>query len=367
MEALLPLKEFVEVLADLKIYSTGDFISLKRKGDIPDGITDRPLQVYPELKGEWSHLWDRVHTVRLTGGENPRERQSSSVKEVAGFIQGVVDELDEHELGGEDISEEEFPEGIEDGSQKESGEEGESVKSYRGQTEGKKSGRNEVPVGESSSISQKVADPSHRDFQEERKRQLLELIAENNRITIDEMVTAMGLSRYKINKVITVLKREGRLARIGTIGGYWQILQEGDQPDDPLEENKKKILELIAKDEEVTAVEIAEETGLSRYAVDNVITVLKREGRLARIGTIGGYWKILQERDKPDDPLKERKKKILELIGEDAEITIDKMAEKMNLSRAPVDRMIAGLKREGHLARIGTKNGYWKILQEGDR
>ena len=95
MEVLLPLKEFVEALADLKVYSTGDFISLKRKGDIPDGITDRPLQAYPELKGEWRHLWGRVHAIRLVRGEHLEERKPPSVEDLESFIRGMANGLDE--------------------------------------------------------------------------------------------------------------------------------------------------------------------------------------------------------------------------------------------------------------------------------
>ena len=378
VEALLSLEEFVEILADLKIHSTADFISLKRDGAIPDGITGRPLQIYPDLKGEWSHLWDRVHDIRVIRGENPEERRRGrkgpSVKELENFIQGMVNELDEHGLAGEDIPEEEFPEKIGDDirSQNGRGKKIRSVRSDRGRdrTKGKKSGSTETPAGLSSGTSQRTAEPSHRDFQEEKKKKLLELIAENNRITIAEMATEMSLSRPTIDRMIAGLKQEGRLTRIGgKKTGYWQILQEGDQPDDLQKEMREKLLGLIAENNRITGFEMAEEMGLSRTTIYKIIAGLKQDGRLTRIGgDVGGYWQILQEGDQPDDLQKERREKLLGLISENRRITIAEMATEMSLSRATINKMIAGLKREGCLAKVGsTAYGYWQVLQEGDQ
>ena len=80
----------------------------------------------------------------------------------------------------------------------------------------------------SSGAPRKAAKPSHRDFQEEKKEKLLELTAENDRITINEMAEEMSLSKATINKMIAVLKQEGRPARMGTNrNGYRVILENG--------------------------------------------------------------------------------------------------------------------------------------------
>ena len=296
MEALLPLKEFVEALADLKIHSTGDFMSLKRKGEIPDGITDRPLQAYSELKGEWRHLWNKVHAVRLVRGENLEERKPPSVEDLESFIKGMangLNEHDEHELAG-DIPEEEFSAEIEDRSQKERG----SVKSYRDRTKGKKSGRAKAPAGSSSGISRKTAEPSPYDSPEKREKKILELMAGDAEITIAKMVEETKLSRATIDRTIVVLKREGRLARIGAkTGGYWQILQKGDRPDDPLKEREEKLLELIAENNRITKAQMAENMKVSRSTIDRMLAGLKQDGRLTRVGIHNGYWHISQEGD----------------------------------------------------------------------
>ena len=376
VEALLSLEEFVEVLADLRVHSTADFISLKRDGAIPDGITDRPLQDYPDLKGEWSHLWDRVHDIRVIRGENPEERRRGrkgpSVKELETFIKGMVNELDEHGLAGEGIPEEEFQEEIKYRSQKRRRERGGAVRSDRGRdrTKGEKPVRTEAPVSESAGASQKAAEPFHYDSPEEREKKILELIAEDAGITKAQMATVMNLSKTTIDKVITGLKQEGRLMRIGAnTGGYWQILQEGDQPDDLQEEREKKLLELIAENRRITIAEMATAMNLSESAINRMLAGLKREGRLMRVGTNNGYWVIPQKEDShyPYKSLEENRETLLNLITENERITTAEMAEKMKVSRSTITKMIAELKQEGRLKRVGTYNGYWQILQEGDQ
>ena len=199
------------------------------------------------------------------------------------------------------------------------------------------------------------------------------MTAENGKITIAEMAEEMGLSKTTINEVISALKQEGRLARIGgNKSGYWQALQEGESPDayDPYKERTKRLLELIAENGKITIAEMAEEMGLSKNAINKMIAVLKQEGRLARIGgNKSGYWQALQKGESPDsyDPYKERKKRLLELTAENKRITIAEMAEEMSLSKNTIDKMIAVLKQEGRLARIGSdKSGYWQILREGE-
>ena len=221
----------------------------------------------------------------------------------------LTNNLTKYDLVGEDIPEEGVPEEIEghtnkleDGSQEERREGGGSVKSYRDRTEdheqeGKKSGRAEAPAGSSSGASRKSAKLSDYDSPEKREKKILELVAEDPEITIAQMVKETKLSRATIDRTIVVLKKEGRLARIGAkTGGYWQILQKGDTPDDPLQERKEKLLELIAENNRITKAQMAEKMKVSKSTIDRMLTELKQEGRLARVGEkADGYWQILQQ------------------------------------------------------------------------
>ena len=53
-----------------------------------------------------------------------------------------------------------------------------------------------------------------------------------------------------------------------------------------------RIAELISKDNRITATEIATELGVSRNAVTSEIAVLKRNGKLERIGGPRGRWQL---------------------------------------------------------------------------
>ena len=372
LEPPLPLKEFAEILADLKIYSTADFISLKREEGIPDGITGQPLQAYPELQRKWDHLWDRVRAIRRANGEEPEEREKPPFGELEALMRGMV-----NELGEEGAPEEKFPEEIEIGSvrppQKKKKEKDRPSERIKAKQKKKKSGRAGAYANKPSGASRKAARPSHRDSQEEKKKRLLELTAENSRITIAEMTEKMSLSKSAIERMIAVLRQEGRLARIGSDkSGYWQMLREGESSDsyDPYKERKKKILDLISENARITINEMAEKMSLSEATIGRMTAVLKQEGRLARMGANPNrYWQIPQEGESPDfhEPQKERGKKILELTAEDEKTTAAEMAEEMSLSEATIKRGISVLKQEGRLARIGANaSGYWKILREGE-
>ena len=214
-------------------------------------------------------------------------------------------------------------------------------------------------------ILQEGDSPDSYESSEERKEKLLKLIAENAGIAVAEIAKAMNLSKSTINRIIAGLKLEGRLTRVGTtMSGYWQILKEGDQPDDPLEKRQKKLLELIAENGGITVAEMATAMNLSQPTISRIIAGLKLEGRLTRVGRYRGYWQILKEGDQPDDPLEQKKEKILKLIAENDRITGVEMAKEMNLSESTISRVIAELRREGRLTRVGTsRNGYWVVLE----
>ncbi|WP_119328545.1 winged helix-turn-helix transcriptional regulator [Cysteiniphilum halobium] len=59
-------------------------------------------------------------------------------------------------------------------------------------------------------------------------------------------------------------------------------------------ENESKVLALISYSNKISIVAIAEETGLSTSGVEKIISRLKKQGVIKRIGSAkGGYWEII--------------------------------------------------------------------------
>ena len=63
-----------------------------------------------------------------------------------------------------------------------------------------------------------------------------------------------------------------------------------------LSENQKQIIELVRRDNYITANEIAREIGISHRKVQENMAKLKERGILKRIGPAkGGYWEVIQK------------------------------------------------------------------------
>ena len=57
---------------------------------------------------------------------------------------------------------------------------------------------------------------------------------------------------------------------------------------------------------------------------------------------------------------------ILQLLLEDKELSIEKMAESVGITTRSVERNISILKDKGFLERVGSdRAGYWKVTSEG--
>ena len=114
---------------------------------------------------------------------------------------------------------------------------------------------------------------------------------------------------------------------------------------------------------------MAKKLRLSNKTIDRVINSLKQEKRLKRTGNNNsGYWDILQNGVKlfHYDPQEERKETILTLIDENNRIIIAELSKKMKLNRATIGEIIAILKHEKQIERIGnSRNGQWVILKSG--
>jgi len=52
------------------------------------------------------------------------------------------------------------------------------------------------------------------------------------------------------------------------------------------------------------------------------------------------------------------------LIKEDKHITIPEMADKIGISVKGIEKIIASLKNEGHIERVGSrKTGHWAVIK----
>jgi ATP-dependent DNA helicase RecG len=146
-----------------------------------------------------------------------------------------------------------------------------------------------------------------------------------------------------------------------------------------LNENQKKILNLIMENENITREGLSEKIGISINGIEKNIAKLKAKGLLKRIGPDKtGYWKVENwvKEDEKDGvkygvnygvkygvKLNETQKRILNLIMEDKNITREGLSEKIGISISGIEKNIAKLKEKGLLTRVGPdKTGYWKLL-----
>jgi ATP-dependent DNA helicase RecG len=71
--------------------------------------------------------------------------------------------------------------------------------------------------------------------------------------------------------------------------------EEMPTPEKSSEKSSEKILEAIRRNRRISAREIGERVGISPRAVEKLISRLKREGYLNRVGPDrGGYWEIVE-------------------------------------------------------------------------
>ena len=105
------------------------------------------------------------------------------------------------------------------------------------------------------------------DLIEERKQQVLTLIAENNKISTSQIAQQMGLSKKTIIGIINKLKDEEKLVRVGfERWGSWKI-----------REPSKQILALIAKNSKITISRMADIMRLSASLIRDLVDQLKSE------------------------------------------------------------------------------------------
>ena len=105
-------------------------------------------------------------------------------------------------------------------------------------------------------------------------------------------------------------------------------------------------------------------------------TVSEVENRLLFDEGIGAQITEHRKSKKKNDPIKSSQKtsqkssqktsqKIIELIREDADITTQKMADNIGISRRAVAKAITKLQAEGIIRRVGPdKGGHWEVIPQ---
>ena len=130
-----------------------------------------------------------------------------------------------------------------------------------------------------------------------KKERILTLLKGNSNITIRELVEETGIPSSSVFRMIEELKKEGQVQHIGeTYGGYWLILNDGDEPSDydPQKEKEQTILILARKN--LTRSAMAETMGIPESQVISTIRKLIKKGHLKRVGSDrSGHWQVLQE------------------------------------------------------------------------
>ena len=54
--------------------------------------------------------------------------------------------------------------------------------------------------------------------------------------------------------------------------------------------------------------------------------------------------------------------KLLAIVGENPAITVSQMGDELGISKRQAERIVAALKAEGRLIRIGAnRNGHWEV------
>ncbi len=72
-----------------------------------------------------------------------------------------------------------------------------------------------------------VTSPKNNTFSRERSGKILELLANNPKMTIPQMALELGISTRAVEKQIANLRKNNQLKRIGPAkGGHWQVQKE---------------------------------------------------------------------------------------------------------------------------------------------
>ncbi len=141
---------------------------------------------------------------------------------------------------------------------------------------------------------------------------------------------------------------------------------------DKLGENRKRILELMKENRQITIMELSGKLGISTTAIEKNIKYLRENKLIERIGPAkGGSWRVLQGSSSTSiqidrelgGKLGENRKRILELMKENRQITIMELSGKLGISTTAIEKNIKYLMENKLIKRIGpAKGGSWRVL-----
>ncbi len=126
---------------------------------------------------------------------------------------------------------------------------------------------------------------------------ILILLTDNAQLSARELAVKLEISPRAVEKLITSLKVQHRLRRVGTTkGGHWEVIK-GSEISSVMgsEKSSEKILTILTDNAQLSARELAVKLEISSRAVEKLITSLKKQGRLRRVGTTkGGHWEVMK-------------------------------------------------------------------------
>lgn len=399
LDDVMPFKEYLQFLVEIEVYSTKDFVKKLKKADFPDGMSEKPLRTYSELRGQWSVLWDRVHELRLSNSEeeqNIPERRKMTSSELRVLVtevnRAVEEEIKEEEI---EILDEASLEEVEEGSpdnrkpaeildqvnlKKMEDNNFNSQDPANRLTTEREAEQTETAIGVQNRETEIIESTDARRekllvlmrqgkpgaiFREQRKERILSLIAENLQISTIELASKTGVSTGAINRATRELQEEGYLARAGFGDHFsWKVFKEGNKPSDYdlQKEIREETLTLITENPRITVSELADKIGVSEGIINYTIVKLEKAGYLIQVGSDkDSYWKVLKG--------KIREKKVLALIEENSYITRSELAAELGVSERTISLTTTKLTVKGRLIRIGpaTNGGHWKVLKRGEK
>ena len=229
---------------------------------------------------------------------------------------------------------------------------------------------------------------------------ILSHIKKNPAISVSKLSNIIGITSNKMSSVVSQLKQEGLLERIGkqSHNSFWKLTEKGIQmvqndiqsqqnyknSTKSLDKIQNKILEYISENPYITTEKLSSLIGITITNLKRNITLLKKNNFLKRTGTNEkGYWKIDMEKgietvekyyknqqqykkiiEDSDKKFDKNQRLVLGYIIKNPFIRHKELMFRTGFERQNVYHIIKKLKENRILIRMGgIKDGYWKIRE----
>lgn len=204
-------------------------------------------------------------------------------------------------------------------------------------------------------------------------------ISENGGYGIDKILNWKNLTGCDVDIQSDITKSEVTfdLPRRGINRPQSPIIPK-EEINDPTKEleTAETILKLIKENDKISISELMDALDLSKSSINRIIFRLKDEGRLNRIGTArNGVWIITQDKNESGElsiamepetlyGIETLSQVVLKMISRNRRISIAEISKACGFSRSHIDKILAQLKAEGKLIRVGApRNGSWVVCQ----